>query len=144
MKRTERFYFAVMVTGILCFVLTFSPHVFAADKNPCTDDIAKFCKNVKPGNNGIIRCLEKHEKELSQACRNYEMKMEGLKGERREIAKIKMKFRYDCKADIAKFCKDADLQKGSIAECIYKHEKKVSATCKEWIKADKEESGKTK
>ncbi|PKN08961.1 MAG: hypothetical protein CVU72_02760 [Deltaproteobacteria bacterium HGW-Deltaproteobacteria-7] len=142
MKQMERFYFTVKVLAVLCMLVAFSSNVDAAGKNPCKKDIEKFCKNVKPENNGIMRCLEQHERELTKECRDYEVKMEGLKGERREIAKGKMRFRQDCKADINKFCKDADLQPGGIGKCIYQHENVVSASCKAWIKNDKEEIGK--
>lgn len=144
MKQIEKFCFAVIVLGIVSLVVTFSSDIYAAVKNPCEKDIAKFCKNVKPENYGIIRCLEAHESELSKECRDHEVKMEGLKGERREIAKGKMRFRQDCKADINKFCKDADLKPGGIGKCIYEHENEASTSCKAWIKADKEEIAKTK
>lgn len=144
MKQMERFCLAVKVLGILCLIAAFSSNIYAAAKNPCEKDIATFCKNVKPENNGIIRCLEQHEKELSKECRGHEVKMEGLMGERREITKGKMRFRQDCRADINVFCKDADLQPGGIGKCIYKHENEVSASCKAWIKTDREESRKTK
>lgn len=144
MKQIQRFYFAVKVMGILCLAVTFSSNLYAANNNPCGSDIAKFCKNVNPENNGIMKCLETHESELSKACRDYEVKMEGLKGERREIARGKKRFLRDCQADINKFCKDADLQPGGIAKCIYDKENEVSKSCKAWIKADREEYGKTK
>jgi len=144
MKQIEGFYFMLKVLGILCLVVMLNSNIDAASKNPCEKDIAMFCKNVKPENNGIIRCLEAHEGELSKECRDHEVKMEGPKGEKRELVKVKMKFRQDCKADITKFCKDADFQPGGIGKCIYEHEKEVSTSCKRWIKADKEENGKIK
>ncbi len=144
MKPIEKFYYAVKVVGIMCLVVSFSSDIYAANNNPCGNDIAKFCKNVNPENNGIMKCLEKHESELSKACRDYEVKMEGLKGERREIARGRKRFLRDCQADINQFCKDADLQPGGYPKCIHANESKVSASCKAWIKADKEEYGKTK
>lgn len=38
-------------------------------KRACDDDIQKFCKDVKPGEGGIGRCLREHKKELSKECR---------------------------------------------------------------------------
>jgi len=144
MKQVERFYFAVKMLGILSLVVTFSSNIYAAGKNPCEKEIAMYCKNVKPENNGILKCLEAHETKLSKECRAYEVRMEGFKGERREIVKRKRRFQQDCKADIYKFCKDADLKPGGMGKCIYQHEKEVSTPCKNWIKVDKEEIGKTK
>lgn len=143
MRRIEKYYFAFMMAGIMCMTVMFSSDILAALKDPCSRDIAKFCKNANPENNGIIRCLEEHESELSQECRNYEMKLEGRTGERREAVKVKMRFQQDCKTDIAKFCKDVDPGGGGLVACIYKSENEASASCKAWIKADKAESGKT-
>jgi hypothetical protein len=144
MRRIEKYYFIIMVAGILGLAVAFNSAVFAAGNNPCTKDIAKYCKNVKSDNSSVTSCLEEHEGELSQECRNYEVKLENPRGERRETVKVKMRFQRNCGADIMKFCKDTNPGKGGIVKCIYKYEKKVSATCKEWIKADKEENGKTK
>ncbi|MEE9910463.1 MAG: cysteine rich repeat-containing protein [Deltaproteobacteria bacterium] len=132
------------VVGLLCLTVAFTPHLYAANNNPCGPDIARFCKDVNPANNGIMKCLEEHESELSPVCREHEVKMEGLKGERREIARGRKRFLQDCRDDIQKFCKDADLQPGGYAQCIRGKENDVSARCKAWIKIDREEYGKKK
>jgi hypothetical protein len=143
MSLMEKFSFVVIAACILCLAAAGSK-VCAGDMNPCSKEIAKFCKNIKPGSNEIIGCLEAHEADLSPECRAYEMKMEGPKGEKKEIAKIKMRFRQDCKADLVKFCKDVDPADSGLVKCIYRFEKEVSASCKGWIKADKDESAKPK
>jgi cysteine rich repeat protein len=35
----------------------------------CRDDIAKLCKDVKPGRGRIAQCLREHREELSPGCR---------------------------------------------------------------------------
>jgi len=35
----------------------------------CSGDVEKFCKEVKPGEGRILKCLDGHEQELSSACR---------------------------------------------------------------------------
>ncbi len=35
----------------------------------CKDDAAKLCKDTKPGQGRILRCLKQHEGELSPACK---------------------------------------------------------------------------
>ena len=144
MRRIKKFSFAFIIAGVLCITVMFSSDIFATGKNPCSRDIVRFCKNANPEKNGIIRCLEEHESELSQACRNYEMKLAGRSGEKRETVKEKMSFQRDCKADIPKFCQDVDPGEDGLVTCIYKSENEVSALCRAWIQADKEESGKTK
>lgn len=144
MKQILRFRLTGIVAGILCLAVSFGADVYAANNNPCGADIKRFCMDVNPANNGIMKCLEQHESELSKVCLDHEVKLEGWKGERREIARGRKRFLTDCKDDISKFCKDADLQPGGIAKCIREKENEVSARCKAWIKIDREEYGKTK
>ena len=35
----------------------------------CLSDMAKFCNNADPARNGMINCLNDHEKEISAVCR---------------------------------------------------------------------------
>lgn len=89
MRQIKKFYYAVAVAGILCIAVTFSPNIYAAEKNPCSKDIARFCKNIKPNNDGILRCLEGHARELSKACRDYEGQLEDVKGEDGKVVRAK-------------------------------------------------------
>jgi hypothetical protein len=34
----------------------------------CSEDIGKFCKDVRPGEGRIIRCLREHAQEISSGC----------------------------------------------------------------------------
>lgn len=42
----------------------------AAAKKACEPDVQKFCKDIKPGDGAVKQCLQSHETELSQACRD--------------------------------------------------------------------------
>jgi peptide subunit release factor 1 (eRF1) len=35
----------------------------------CQDDVAKYCKDIKPGEGRIVACLRTHEKDVSSACK---------------------------------------------------------------------------
>ena len=37
-------------------------------RSACEDDTFKFCRNVRAGRGRLIRCLKRHEGELSEAC----------------------------------------------------------------------------
>ena len=77
MKQIERVNLAIMAAGLLCVGLLFGTDASAADKNACSEDIAKFCQNIEPGMIAIMDCLEKHENELTGACKSMRQRWEG-------------------------------------------------------------------
>jgi len=79
MKPNTRYLTALSCVA-LCGALAFSSDSHAVPGNPCTKDIERYCKNAKPENDGILRCLESNAKKLSQACRDYEGPLDGAKG----------------------------------------------------------------
>jgi hypothetical protein len=109
-----------LVFAVFCLFLWIGVNVYAEDKHPCADDIAKFCKDVKPGGGRIANCLKEHEKDLSPACtkRNEEMKME---------AKAMHKA---CADDMDKYCKDVQPGKGNIMRCLMGHKDELSSACR--------------
>jgi hypothetical protein len=44
----------------------------------CKDDLKKFCADVKPGQGRGLACLEKHDKDVSQQCKDA-LKQIGVK-----------------------------------------------------------------
>ena len=52
-------------------------------KKACHDDVQKFCKDADPGEGRIVRCLEEHEKNLSEGCRATLERKESKRDERR-------------------------------------------------------------
>jgi hypothetical protein len=88
-------------------------------RRPCADDIAKFCKDVKPGGGRLVRCLKEHEKELSPSCKA-----------RMEEARKKLKnAQQACADDVQKFCKDIKPGQGRIVNCLREHQKDLSPAC---------------
>jgi hypothetical protein len=88
-------------------------------RGPCKADIEKFCKDVKPGQGRIARCIKAHENELSPACRD---KIEADREKTQEFVKA-------CKPDTAKFCKDIKPGHGRIIRCLKSHEAELSPQC---------------
>ena len=85
----------------------------------CKADAAKFCKDVKPGQGRIVRCMQAHENELSPACKD-------------QIAADKEKaqeFRKACQPDADKFCKDVKPGHGRIIKCLKQNGAQLSAPC---------------
>jgi len=138
MKQIKRFFLATLAAGLLCLGLMLGTSASAADENPCSEDIAKFCQNIRPGTPALMDCLEKNENELSEACKAYEAKMGGPRMERREQAREIAKFRQACTNDIVRFCKETDPGQGGIIRCLNEHGKEISPSCSESMKALKE------
>ena len=144
MKQHQMFrYFvggALLISGLLA-----SFGAAAADGNPCSEDIAKFCKDVKPGRQALMECLEEHEAQLSNACKDYEASMERPRMESREVAGQQMRVRQACKDDVTKFCNET---KGGSAgmTCLKEHASELSVQCRDAIKVASggEEERKTK
>lgn len=104
---------ALMVSGV-AMAAGHGEHLGA-----CKADRAKFCKDVKPGQGEVAKCLKSHEAELAAECKA-------------KIAehKEKMETRKEaCKVDREKFCKDVTPGKGSVHQCLKSHKAELSADC---------------
>jgi hypothetical protein len=134
MTRMNRVGLAILAAGLLCVGLMFGPEASAADKNACSDDIAKFCPNIKPGAAAAMGCLEAHESELSSVCKEYEASMGGKRAERREQIRETAQFRQACLSDMGKFCNDASPTQGGMLKCLNDHEKELTGPCRESMK----------
>ncbi len=89
-------------------------------KEACHGDVQKFCKDVKPGDGNIHKCLADHKDSLSTECK------EGMK-EAKEHHDAKQEA---CKGDVEKLCKDVQKGEGRIRDCLKSHESSLSADCK--------------
>ena len=135
MLRIDRVCLTTLAAGLLCLGLLTASQAAPADRNACSDDIARFCKNVEGDPIATVACLEDHESELSPACKEYEAKLEGRRGEAREDAKLRMRFRHDCGVDIDKYCKGVDPAQQGLVKCIREHKTGLSPSCSAWLKA---------
>ena len=134
MTQMNRVLFAILAAGLLCVGLMFGPVASAADKNACSDDIVKFCQNIKPGAVALMECLETHESELSGACKEYEATLGGKRVEKREQVREMAQFRQVCRSDMGKFCNEASPTQGGMLTCLKDHEKDISVPCSESMK----------
>ena len=137
MKCVNRFYFAAVIAGVICMGLMFGTDASAVEKNACSEDVSKFCADVKPGQGAIVDCLGKHESELSAPCKDIQLKRQERRAERKEIMRKRVDTHQACKEDVAKFCKDVQPGRGAIPKCLKEHESELSAQCSEKMKAMK-------
>jgi len=139
LKQTLRLRLIVVAAALLFAHLISVPALSAANQNPCSAEAEKFCRNIPPGAASLLDCLEKHEGELSRACKDYEERLYGPKEERRERARQYAAIRRTCKDDMVKFCRNVDAIPGGLLTCLTDNQAKVSPACGQSLKALQEE-----
>ena len=82
----------------------------------CKSDIAKYCKDEKPGKKEH-ECLEDHESDLSADCKAH-MEM----AEKKSVA---------CESEINQFCSADKGHPHKIHECLEAHKADLSQGCKD-------------
>jgi hypothetical protein len=115
-----KFSWALMLVLMTLMSVAIPAPARAAPPGPCTEDVKKFCKQVKPGDGRIRKCLSRHEKELSLACREHTEEMQ----ERAD------RFLRACQGDTQKFCKGIKPGSTRIFSCLKTKEKELSAECR--------------
>jgi len=104
-------------------ILWFGTDVYAQGRGPCTEDIAKFCKDIQPGGGRLVKCMREHEKDLSPACQQ----------QIREAQRQWQESAQACHDDALKFCKDVKQGEGRILQCLMEHQNDLSPECRERI-----------
>ncbi|WP_277458516.1 cysteine rich repeat-containing protein [Methylococcus capsulatus] len=101
---------------------------------PCSDEIARYCKNLGLGGGRIQNCLKEHDAQLSPACRAG---LESALARHREIQAA-------CGTDVERLCKDVRPGKGRLAACLKAHHREVSSLCKDTLAAARKAGGRVK
>ncbi|QXP82671.1 cysteine rich repeat-containing protein [Methylococcus sp. ANG] len=101
---------------------------------PCSDEIARYCKNLGLGGGRIQNCLKEHQARLSPACRSG---LESALARHREIQAA-------CGADVERLCGDVRPGKGRVAACLREHHRQVSSACKDTLAAARKGGSRTK
>lgn len=124
-KGFKKLYAVVWLLVLMVFPLTTFAMEGGNENGACKADFEKYCKDVKPGEGRIMRCMKEHENDFSQACK---AKM----AEKKEMMEKKMKEAQEaCKGDLESFCKDVKPGEGRIIQCLIEHKDKLSEGCKQ-------------
>lgn len=91
------------------------------EERPCMDELEKFCKDVKPGEGRIIKCLQEHDQELSAVCRD----------KLRSVLKRIDEAQQACGQDIATYCADVKPGGGRLIKCLSPHFNELTPVCRE-------------
>ena len=109
----------VLIIVLLSLSILAVPHVYA-EGNPCEKDIAKFCKNIEPGEGRLLKCLKLSEEDLTPPC----------KKQLTQIEKAVEEVQNACADDYAIFCSSILPGQGRIAACLEKNQKILTPKCK--------------
>ena len=114
----------IIFLALILLCLSAGGGAYAAEGElPCAEEIAKYCKDVKPGGGRILDCLNEHQKDLSISCSK---KLE-------ESKKKLMEAQQACSGDMEKFCKDVQPGQGRILNCLREHSQELSPACSQMI-----------
>jgi hypothetical protein len=87
----------------------------AAAQDACRAEADKFCKDMKPGEGKLLKCLQGHEAEVSDACR----------------ARLNTINQFmACVEDIMHFCPGEVPVGGEAIKCLRLHDTDLSTACK--------------
>jgi Golgi apparatus protein 1 len=119
----------------------------------CTEDVTRFCLEVKPGEGRLNECLtnqlndEENGKaadeggKLSDTCKD---EIRAFKAERATNINLDIILAEACKDDAAQFCNDQNLypEPGAVITCLREVEEKLQSKCKEQVLRVKIEAAK--
>ncbi len=114
---------AILTAAAGLLALLLSGAALAANKNPCADDVNKFCRGVERGGGRIAQCLNRHADELSPVCRE---RIDAARELHKELVEA-------CKADLQKQCKDTQPGGGRLMKCLYAHEPDLAPKCRDKV-----------
>jgi len=113
----KRIYILILV--LLSLSIIVAADAYAKD-NPCGKDIAKFCKNIEPGEGRLLKCLKLSEEDLTPQCKKQLI----------QIEKAVEEVQNACADDYAIFCSSLLPGQGRIAACLEKNKKILTPKCK--------------
>ncbi len=120
---------AALLWPVVALVLLSVPAVRAQEAptdrlGPCAADAEKHCSGGERGLLSLLRCLRKHEDELTPECQS-------AIGGRQDRARERLAaFRDACEAEIAQWCSETRAPR-QLVRCVASHRDELSDTCRE-------------
>ena len=111
---------SIFAVGALFLAVMAQDQDAEQQKGPCRDDLAKYCKGIKPGGGRIWACLKSNEDRVAPACKEHmAQSREKMKG-----------FHDACKGDIKTLCKGIPHGRGKVVSCLKGNKDRLSEPCK--------------
>lgn len=126
--RMKKIIFAIMATLVLVTTgyaekQTLQEHVQEA----CKEDKAKFCSQVRPGQERMLACAYAHEDKLSGQCLNALYEAAAILDAAVETLNY---LAHQCKDDVKAWCGNVKIGEGRILTCLDENHSKLKESCK--------------
>ncbi len=131
MKRTMIVLIALAILPLLITGAAAEQSLVETVANGCKMELEKYCGQVTPGQGRVLACLYAHEDKLAAKC-EYALYDAAVQLERAVAALSYVA--NECDADLEKYCESIAPGEGRLLECLEKHDKKVSESCKQAVK----------
>ncbi len=99
-----------------------SQNVFEA----CGNEIASHCSTVLPGDGRLYACIYAHEEKLSEAC---DEAVADVADQLDIFFELVRYAKQECRADIEKFCSEAEMGGGKIYSCLKSKSDDLTQAC---------------
>jgi hypothetical protein len=99
--------------------------------NGCKNEIATYCKDVKPGEGRVLACLFAYQNKLSGKC-EYAVYDAAAQFERAVSALSYVA--KECEADLVANCSWVQAGEGRLSQCLKMNEDKLTKRCKGSLK----------
>jgi hypothetical protein len=96
-----------------------------AQKNPCTEDIKKYCLSSRQDKNAMAKCLFENKSNLSDDCK------EKMDSARAKVQKVRGALKEQCGSDIEKHCANLDGQ--DLKRCVEVKKANFSKSCQGFL-----------
>lgn len=117
----EHFREVIMKIASFTVIAALMASTAMAAQRPCADDVATWCKDVKPGGGRIFACLKSHEESVSATCKEH---LNQVKETVREAQQA-------CQDDIDQFCGNVQAGRGRMMKCLRRHQGELSPECRQ-------------
>ena len=108
------------ILAALVFLVTGTVQAEDLETGACRAEAEKLCKDVRPGDGRMARCLKQHEASVSPACKDAMVR-----------ARQKMQaLREACRGDAKQYCRGVKSGHGRMLACLKQNEAKLSEGCR--------------
>ncbi len=107
-----------LVAGFCVWLMAFPAMAFG----PCREQVKEFCKDLKPGEGRIQKCIEENADKFTGECKDHLTKM------KEHLKEVK----EECAEDSDSLC--AGKEKKELMHCLRENKEKLSTECKASIK----------